>query len=121
MEQIQLQNSTHELGLKWSVKSEDCAKLLTSADLRIYEDGSNSMLRALTIPSECLGDKNSNSFFTQFSSFNDTLCPSIDWIPLDICRKYKLEVEPKYSFSWEGKSSSLELYTQGAGRKFIDS
>lgn len=107
------------LGLRWSVKSGDCAKLMTSAYVQIYEDASDTVSRGFTVPAECLGDKNKNSFFSKFSSIGDSLCPSVSWNPLDICRKYKVEVEPEYSSLWKGKSSSLKIYTPGTGRIFF--
>lgn len=112
-------NSTHVLSIQWSAQSRDCAQLMTSVDLRIYEDASDSMLRSYTVPSDCIGNAYQNSFSASFSSLGQTdnkICSSISWEPLDICRKYKLEVEPEYSSSLRGKSSSFEIFTSGSGR-----
>ena len=116
-----LQNSTHMLGLKWSAQSGDCAQLMTSVNLRIYEDASETILRSIVVPNECLGNGYQNSFSASFSSLRNSnaSCTSVTWEPFDICRKYKLEVEPEYYSSLRGKSSSLEIFTSGAGRDTI--
>jgi hypothetical protein len=110
------------LGLQWSAQSRDCAQLMTSVDLRIYEDASDSVLRSYSVPSECIGNAYHNSFSATFSSLGreNNICGSITWEPLDICRTYKLEVQPEYSSSWRGKSSSLEIFTSGAGKEKIN-
>ncbi|XP_046645192.1 uncharacterized protein LOC124335776 isoform X3 [Daphnia pulicaria] len=114
-EHTPLSNSTHMLGLQWSAQSRDCAQLMTSVNLKIYEDASDSMLRSYSVPSECIGNAYQNSFSVSFSSLEkeNNICSSINWEPLDICRKYKLEVEPEYFSSFRGKSSSLEIFTSG--------
>jgi hypothetical protein len=118
-EHTPLSNSTHMLGLQWSAQSRDCAQLMTSVNLRIYEDASDSMLRSYSVPSECIGNAYQNSFSASFSSLEkeNNICSSIDWEPLDICRKYKLEIEPEYLSSFRGKSSSLEIFTSGTGKQ----
>lgn len=116
LEQVFTPSSTQALALKWEVRSEDCAQLMTSVNLRIYEDESDSMLRSLIVPSDCLGNAYQNSFSATISFFgNETNCRNIVLEPLDMCRKYKLEVEPEYAYLWRGNSSSLEIFTSGAG------
>lgn len=120
-ERISLQNSTHILGLKWTTQSEDCAKLMTSVDVRIYEDAENTISRSFAIPTNCVKNGQfQNSFTTtlrhsSYFGYSDNLCADVTWTPLDICRKYKLELEPEYSSSLRGKSLSLEIYTPGVG------
>ncbi|KAI9562182.1 hypothetical protein GHT06_013147 [Daphnia sinensis] len=116
LEQVFTSTSTHALALKWKVRSEDCAQLMTSVNLRIYEDESDSVLRSLIVPSDCIGNAYQNSFSTTISFFGNELnsCRSIVWEPLDMCRKYRLEVEPEYAYLWKGSSSSLEIFTSGA-------
>lgn len=117
LEQVFTPSSTQALALKWEVRSEDCAQLMTSVNLRIYEDESDSMLRSLIVPSDCLGNAYQNSFSATISFFgNETNCRNIVLEPLDMCRKYKLEVEPEYAYLWRGNSSSLEIFTSGADR-----
>ena len=121
LERISLRNSTHALRLKWSTQSEDCAQLMTSADVRIYEDTADSFLRSFAIPTNCIKNGQfQNSFTTTFfhpssPEYSSNICTDITWTPLDVCRKYKLEVEPEYSSSLRGKALSLEMYTPGVG------
>ncbi|XP_046442290.1 uncharacterized protein LOC124192838 [Daphnia pulex] len=120
-ERISLQNSTHILGLKWTTQSEDCAQLMTSVDVRIYEDAEDTISRSFAIPTNCVKNGQfQNSFTTtlrhsSYFGYSDNLCTDVTWTPLDICRKYKLELEPEYSSSLRGKSLSLEIYTPGVG------
>ncbi|XP_057364884.1 uncharacterized protein LOC130685586 [Daphnia carinata] len=117
LEQVFTPSSTNILTLKWSVRSEDCAQLMTSVNLRIYEDESDSLLRSLIVPSDCIENAYKNSFSTTLSFFgnetNSNSCRSIVWEPLDMCQKYKLEIEPEYAYLQKGSSSSLEIFTSG--------
>lgn len=118
LEHVFTRNSTHILALKWSARSDDCAQLMTSVKLRIYEDESDNLLRSFIVPTHCIGNAYQNSFSAKFSFFDDetNFCRSIAWEPLDTCRKYKLEAEPEYASSWSGNSSSIEMFTSGAGK-----
>lgn len=91
---------------------------MTSVDVRIYEDESDSLLRSFSVPVDCLDGKHKNSFSTTFSSVNQqsTSCSSLNWNPLDLCRKYKLEIEPEYLSACRGKSVGTELFTSGIGK-----
>ena len=113
------QNSTHSLNVQWSIESEDCAQLLTSVDVRIYRDSSDSIFSTYTIPIECFTNYNNNLFSTALSSFGNNgaeKCREIAWRPLDICRDYYVEVQPEYASSQlKGRSLSKEMFTSGQG------
>ena len=117
------QNSTHSLGLKWQTNSRMCAKLLTSIDLRIYEDASDTVFRSYLIPTNCIistDNMDDHNFHSALMSSDGSLCSSVTWAPLDICRSYKLEIKPKYFSTINGKTSSLEMFTSGSGNITFD-
>jgi hypothetical protein len=98
---------------------------MTSVDVRIHEDVENAISRSFSIPTNCIKNGQfQNSFTTtlrhsSYFEYSDNLCTDVTWTPLDICRKYKLEIEPEYSSSLRGKSLSLEIYTPGVGGNLV--
>ena len=116
LQRVPLQNSTHMFSLTWSVFSEECALLLNSINLRIYEDESNTALQSYIVPTDCLGNGKQNYFTTElFSTEYSGTCSNVNWKPLDVCRKYMLEVEPDYYSAIKGKLSYLEIFTPSTG------
>jgi hypothetical protein len=117
VEVMQSQNSTHSLNLQWSIESEDCAELVTSVDVRIYQDSSDSIFSAYTIPVSCFISNDNYLFSAALSSLNNNplKCRDISWRPLDICRDYNIEVQPEYPSQLKGQSLSKEIFTSGIG------
>ncbi len=85
-----------------------------SVKIRIYEDESDTMLQSFTVPADCLGNEKQNDFSATLSSFGDG-CSSVTWKPLEICQKYKLDIEPEYFSALRGKLSSLDIFTPSTG------
>ena len=112
-------SSTHPLEVKWSVESDNCAQLITSVDVHVvhvYQDSSDFILAAYTIPINCFKNDERNSFSAALSSIcYDVKCNDILWRPLDMCRNYNLELHPEYSSQLKGKSLSTEIFTSGKG------
>ena len=72
----------------------------------------------VTIPRSCLKrSKNEENLFSLVLSDDKLTCPSIEWKPLDRCRKYKLDMSSQYSATWNGPSLSREIFTGQEGLK----
>lgn len=68
----------------------------------------------MKIPRSCLNQaKRDSNLFSVVLSPSFT-CP-IMWKPLNVCRKYKLEMKSKYSDTWSGPPSSWEIFTVQQG------
>jgi hypothetical protein len=69
----------------------------------------------VTIPRSCLkrstNEDNLFSLVLPAEPANQLTCP-IEWKPLDRCRKYKLGMSSQYSGTWNGPSSSWEIFTE---------
>ena len=98
------------ISLSWSVQSEDCARLISSVDIVIYNDGSETPWRSYKVPATCFAKSNSSSFTID----NTDSCNSdITGMPLQYCRNYKLEMWPRYDSNWNGQSLAVEYFAAG--------
>lgn len=104
-------DGTVGLNLQWSVQSEECAQLISSVDVRIHEDGAGNPWRSYTVPAECFSKPGWNSFTVE----NDYCNTAVAGMPLEKCRNYKVEVEPKYSSTWSGRSSLVDYFSAVRG------
>ena len=104
--------------LNWEDRS-GCAAQLSSITLTIYEDDleASAFISSLEIPRSCIVDNQGNLFSLSLSSENER-CSSVDWKPLDRCRKYALEMVSEYSATWKGPPSSFEIFTVQRGSYF---
>lgn len=68
----------------------------------------------VTIPRTCLkrstNEDNLFSLVLPAKPANQLTCP-IEWKPLDRCRKYRIDMNSQYSSTWNGPSSSWEIFT----------
>lgn len=92
-----------------------CAPQLTSFNLKIFQDGivgdDDKDNMTITIPRSCLKrSTNDETLFSLVLPEKKLACP-IEWKPLDRCRKYKFDMSSQYSTTWNGPSSSLEIFT----------
>ncbi|XP_057365041.1 uncharacterized protein LOC130685734 [Daphnia carinata] len=104
------------LKLNWEDNS-GCKPQMTSLNLKIFQDGFVDIQRQnvsnIRIPRSCLRQHvNNDNLFTMVLPANPQTCP-IDWKPLDKCRKYRLEISPKYTDTWNGPSTSLDILAKG--------
>ncbi|XP_046654239.1 uncharacterized protein LOC124345136 isoform X4 [Daphnia pulicaria] len=96
--------------LKWKDNS-GCTHQLTSLYLKIFPDGIENFGNAtmsLRIPRNCL--KEETNIFSLSLPENQT-CPVV-WVPLDPCRKYKIEIRSEYSNTWTRAPSLWETFTE---------
>ncbi|XP_046648599.1 tolloid-like protein 2 isoform X1 [Daphnia pulicaria] len=118
--------STSLLTLNWEDNS-GCAEQLTSFTLKIFQDGIvNEVERpnmTVTIPRSCLkrstNEENLFSLVLPAKPANQLTCP-IEWKPLDRCRKYTIGMNSQYSATWNGPSSSLDIFTEGLNGVVIE-
>jgi len=106
---------TTGVDLEWSIQSGDCAQLVTSVGVRIYEEGranSSEPLNSYTVPSDCTVKDSSNRFYIDNEKES---CYKPTGLPFERCRSYTLELQVEYSSTWKGKSSFVDLYTAGNG------
>lgn len=67
----------------------------------------------MSIPRSCLReDPNEVNTFSMALPINQQTCP-IEWKPLDKCRKYTFNMSSQYTATWNGLSSSLDIFTKG--------
>ena len=115
---INVSATPDSLVLNWEDNT-GCASWLTSVNLRLWSDGvvptsdnDNTLVPVnnLHIPRSCLKLNNDgkNLFSITLSANED--CP-VQWISLDKCRKYKLEMKSQYSSKWTGPKVFQEFFT----------
>lgn len=106
---------TNGVDLEWSIQSGDCAQLVTSVNVRIYDQGranSSEPLSTYTVPSECMTKGFPNRFYIDNKNGS---CYKPTGLPVERCRSYTLELQAEYSSTWKGKSSFVDLFTAGNG------
>ncbi|XP_045028206.1 uncharacterized protein LOC116935922 isoform X2 [Daphnia magna] len=112
------------LTLNWEDNS-GCAPQLTSLNLEIFQDGmvdkGEKANATVVIPRSCfkqpIGEGN---LFSLTLPTSELTCPIV-WKPLDVCRKYKINMSSQYSSTWNGPSSSSEIFTEQEGNFAPDS
>ena len=109
LEAVSRSDSSNGINIKWSVESQECAQLISSVDVRIYDNAVSSPLRSYSVPSYCFGKTSLNSFTIDTDYCNSAIIER----PLELCRYYKLELEPKYSSTWNGRSSIVDFFAAG--------
>ncbi len=73
---------------------------------------------SIKIPRSCLKQPiYEDKLFSVSLSINHT-CP-IKWTPLDVCRKYQLEMKSQYTNTWTSTPSHWEIFTAQQGQPFI--
>ena len=75
--------------------------------------------KTVTIPRSCLkrSIKEENLFSLVLGlPANHSTCP-VEWKPLDRCRKYRIDMSSQYSGTWNGPSSSWDIFTGQKGTK----
>jgi hypothetical protein len=129
--------NSNSLKLKWKDNS-GCAPQMTSLNLQVLQvikkkfnftcsirflyklclskDGfaSNEKINdTMSVPRSCLReDPNEVNTFSMALPINPQTCP-IEWKPLDKCRKYTFNMSSQYTATWNGLSSSLDIFTKG--------
>jgi hypothetical protein len=79
--------------------------------------GNATML--LQIPRICLKQPTEETnVFSLSLPENQTYCP-VKWVPLDPCRKYKIEIKSEYSNIWTRAPSLWETFTEERGNDVI--
>ncbi|XP_059351846.1 uncharacterized protein LOC130690021 [Daphnia carinata] len=106
------------LTLNWEDNS-GCAPQLTSLSLELFKDGiadiEGKANATVVIPRSCFKQpKGEENLFSLALATNELTCP-IGWKPLDACRKYSVDMTPQYSATWNGLSSSFEIFTEQEG------
>ena len=105
------------MNVSWIVNSEDCARLMTSVNLRIYEEKMTDQSPAsssVNLPKTCLeGDEHmfSASLAVAQPGNSEDSCPDL-WKPFDRCRKYQVEMETEFASTWKSATSSWNIFTQ---------
>ena len=65
---------------------------------------------SINVPRSCLQQPTyEDNVFKLVLSTDQVTCP-VEWIPLDVCRKYRLEFKSVYSYSWTGVPSNWETF-----------
>ena len=68
----------------------------------------------IRIPRSCLKqDRNEVNSFSMALPTNPQTC-SIEWKPLDKCRKYTFDMTSQYTATWNGSSTSVDIFTKGS-------
>ncbi|XP_046459694.1 uncharacterized protein LOC124206095 [Daphnia pulex] len=111
---ISVATQNNSLMLNWEDNS-GCAPQLTSFTLKIFQDGIVDKVErpnmTVTVPRSCLKrSANEDNLFSLVLPANQLTCP-IEWKPLDRCRKYRIDMNSQYSATWNGPSSSWEIFT----------
>ncbi len=82
------------------------------------ENAGNATM-SLQIPRNCLKQPpEETNVFSLSLPENQTYCP-VEWVPLDPCRKYKIEIKSEYSNTWTRASSLWETFTEERGTDVI--
>ncbi len=119
LEATSRQYPTAGVDLKWSIQSNDCAQLVTSVDVRIYDEGranSSEPLRSYNLPPDCLKKETYNRF--SIDNQRDS-CYNPTGLSLEMCRSYTLEMQAEYSSTWKGQSSFVDFFIDGRGNPNI--
>ncbi|XP_046637860.1 uncharacterized protein LOC124316144 isoform X2 [Daphnia pulicaria] len=107
--------NSNSLKLNWKDNS-GCASQMTSLNLKVLQDGLASSERTnntYRIPRSCLKqDRNEVNAFSMMLPTNPQTC-SIEWKPLDKCRKYTFDMSSQYTATWNGSSILLDIFTKG--------
>jgi hypothetical protein len=126
--------------LKWKDNS-GCTHQLTSLHLKIFpvtlnlnllffsvlliwflkQDGIENFGNAtmsLRIPRNCLKQPTEETNIFSLSLPENQTCPVV-WVPLDPCRKYKIEIRSEYSNTWTRAPSLWETFTEERGTNVI--
>ncbi|EFX82885.1 hypothetical protein DAPPUDRAFT_240714 [Daphnia pulex] len=107
--------NSNSLKLNWKDNS-GCAPQMTSLNLKVLQDGlaiNERMNDTYRIPRSCLRqDRNEVNAFSMVLPTNPQSC-SIEWKPLDKCRKYTFDMSSQYTATWNGSSTSLDIFTKG--------
>ncbi|KAI9558632.1 hypothetical protein GHT06_015420 [Daphnia sinensis] len=122
---ISASSRSSSLTLNWEDNS-GCAPQLTSLNLEIFQDGivgnRKKANATVIIPRSCfkqpIGEENLFSLALPTSEL--MTCP-IEWKPLDVCRKYRIFMSSQYSSTWNGRSSSSEIFTEQEDNFALDS
>ncbi|XP_046458939.1 enteropeptidase-like [Daphnia pulex] len=112
--------NSNSLKLNWKDNS-GCASQMTSLNLKVLQDGLASSERTnntYRIPRSCLKqDRNEVNVFSMMLPTNPHSC-SIEWKPLDKCRKYTFDMSSQYTATWNGSSTFLDIFTKGNEANF---
>jgi hypothetical protein len=97
-------------------KVSDCPYYFDKKD-GIVDNGENA-ITTIRIPRSCLKHprKKENLFSLELPADRQTCL--LNWKPLDMCRKYRLDVSSQYS-AWNSPSSSWEIFTGQEGSKYF--
>ncbi|EFX67782.1 hypothetical protein DAPPUDRAFT_330728 [Daphnia pulex] len=85
--------NSNSLKLNWKDNS-GCAPQMTSLNLKVLQD------------------RNEVNAFSMVLPTNPQTC-SIEWKPRDKCRKYTFDMSSQYTATWNGSSTSLDIFTKG--------
>ena len=110
--QFQSSASSSGLNASWIMRSDDCNSILSSVQLKIYEDATtDSATSSLTLPKSCLFQNVDHGTRVSLPSSN---C-SVPWQSLDKCRRYRMTFEAEFASQWKSEPSSWEVFTAESG------
>jgi hypothetical protein len=81
------------------------------------ENAGNATM-SLRIPRNCIKQPTEETNVFSLSLPENQTCP-VEWVPLDPCRKYKIEIKSEYSNTWTRAPSIWETFTEERGNDVI--